>query len=630
MKKMLYMAAATAVALSSCSNELEVAENNVPAILDEGAVTFNAYEARQTRGAVQNLSTVGTQGFGVFAYDQGNTTYDSYSASNTQPNFMYNQKVAKAYTTYKLNTLADLNAWAGIADADIAAQYTGTIKPTSSAEFTSAEVTILTALGGTWTSTWGGFGDSQTAPTGATLNISQYKGLSDELKAKFELDGSIIVPAAITRDAYNALVSSKHQYYTGQGDADWLYSPVKYYNNNEHAKHSFFAYAPYSPSVKAVFANSKAPQIRYTSADDYDLMWGCEWKKDGSDASTAPMNIEKPGVTDKVAFNFKHALSRVSITAVPFFDEVHGSTYPTLHPEHTAVGSLPEKTTVTLRSVKFVGASLPSRALLNLEDGTWTIEATDENAYDLPTSNSWGTPSAPARQNVMTDKMIIPITGAFKIRVVYDVTTLDTENPKNSSTIVNTITSEREYTLEKGVAYMFHLDLGLTSVKFDAKVEDWNEPKDIDVDLPNNILESVAATVWAESTAPVAEPKFIGSCPTIPEVQTGMMYLNTSDNTMYEESTGSWIPVATATKFMNNSVIYEVAAGGITTTKDAPRWIKTTDNHYWLLVNGAYVDKQAAIPTYSSDEPGFWVALNANSLSEGVYQVGSTYYYVKP
>ena len=41
------------------------------------------------------------------------------------------------------------------------------------------------------------------------------------------------------------------------------------------------------------------------------------------------------------------------------------------------------------------------------------------------------------------------------------------------------------YTLEQGKAYNFHLNIGLTTVKFDAEVEDWDVITN-EVALPEN------------------------------------------------------------------------------------------------------------------------------------------------
>lgn len=710
MKKMLFMTAIAAVALSSCSEEALVGDN-AGAVLDEGAVSFSAYSGRQTRAAITDLNSVKGKGFGVFAYDQGAQDYANYSATNTQPNFFYNQKVACDVTAWQVPAAISREKFEGLAAGDVKSLYTGvsgqfvssanadaaaiaaltaasltesdyvtgTVTVTLKSPITAAERIAATNLGANYTE---GSGDALTPATptiGITLdNYLTYVGGAGDLAVMTA--ASVPYKTPITHEKYNELAEStasalKSNFIadnganepkytapstdvtTAQYDAltdaasialcspktfasEWTYAPVKYYDNNVGAQHSFFAYAPYSKDVKVVFANSMAPQIRYTATDDYDLMWGCEWDQTGTKTptpTTAPMNRPKPSVTEKIAFNFKHALSNVTIKAVPFIDEVHGTSQnPTLHPEHSAYGTLPAGTTVTLRSVKFVGANLPSKALLNLENGEWNVEATEENAYDLTTALTW-TAGTPTQKVVMDHKMIIPTDNAFKIQVIYDVVTLDASNPKNNSKVVNTIISNETFILKAGTAYQFHLDLGLTSVKFDAKVVDWNVANDVDIDMPNNRLEVVEATTYA--SVPAENVNFLGEAAVAPKVQAGKIYFNTTEGKMKEASGAAWVNTTTATLFMNNERIYDVDAEGDCTPKDAPRWITTdSGDSYYILENGLYTRSFPTETTkYNADADAakkFWRELNAGTIPEGVYEVfnagGNQRYYVKP
>ena len=84
--------------------------------------------------------------------------------------------------------------------------------------------------------------------------------------------------------------------------------------------------------------------------------------------------------------------------------------------------------------------------------------------------------------------MIIPqnMTG-IKLKVYYTVTTTDTSDSKNNSVINNEITSDAfAFNFQKGKAYMFNLHLGMTSVKFDASVSDWDTATEHVVNLPIN------------------------------------------------------------------------------------------------------------------------------------------------
>ena len=104
MRKKCFYAAALAMMLASCSQELETPQLQVqegkPAIAGETPIGFNVYTNRPiTRaGITGDLSTDrlkdlnnedGKPGFGVFAYYTDNLDY----TCQTKPNFMYNQQV---------------------------------------------------------------------------------------------------------------------------------------------------------------------------------------------------------------------------------------------------------------------------------------------------------------------------------------------------------------------------------------------------------------------------------------------------------------------------------------------------------------------------------------------------------
>lgn len=330
------------------------------------------------------------------------------------------------------------------------------------------------------------------------------------------------------------------------GNTDWTYKPVKYFSNNIGAKHSFFAYAPYNESNNAIFSMANnAPVIRYTAKEDYDLLW-----------APAIIDKEKPGVETKLAFHFQHALSKVTFKVAPFINQVHTSG------DHDDYGTVTANTTITVRSVKFTG-KVPSQGLLNLRNGEWTIEATEEGAYEItnPVKFSAG---AISPQTLISNMMVIPATGV-KVKVVYDVTTLDDENPKNNSTVTNTVESEGTFNLDKGTAYTFNLDLGLTSVKFTADVTEWpttDEGKD--VDLPNNVATTVNDVSSTAVTATVGAKSDIAS-------PTDDQYVIDTDNKLYQYKSSAWSPAATTIiAKVGTTPDYYVYSGSSTT------WVKVT------------------------------------------------------
>lgn len=452
MKKIFFIAAIAALALSSCSSD----EIVTPQPVEDGAVVFSANTLRDTRDvAVKtpiakavNLANAG--GFGVFGYEHGDKDYATFSASSSAPNFFYNQQVWAAQT-------------------------------------------------------------------------------SNATEAKIDF-----------ADDYDS-------------DIYWLYSPIKYYSNNKGAKHSFFAYAPFQEDVNNVFALGSAPAIKYSSKENYDLMWAAPYK-----------NLEKPGVNYKLLFNFQHALSKVDIKVAPFVDEVHSGTDAAGHPLKQA---LDDNTTIVVRSVKFVGV-LASEGLLSLEDGSWKYIATEESAYEINTpvilkkeDQTSGDPLVHEYQDVTTNMMVIPtsVGEGVKIQVVYDVITKDNANSVNNSTVTNTITSKDPYKLEAGKAYTFNLDLGMTTVKFNATVTNWDaENNTHNVDLPNN--------TYAEPVALTAKLAYVSSVSKLTDFdeQATDGHYRYANAKLEKYSSDTWAK-ADAGTYNDKNTVYVVTDDGTTT-----------------------------------------------------------------
>lgn len=104
--------------------------------------------------------------------------------------------------------------------------------------------------------------------------------------------------------------------------------------------------------------------------------------------------------------------------------------------------------------------------------------------------------------------LVIPTGEEMKITIVYDVETIDnnlsgklSDGKTHGSTIENAI--EQTITLSDGKAmklvsgkkFTVRLHLGMTSVKFDAEVTDWDTGDEADVDLPYNKM-----LTWAGNT----------------------------------------------------------------------------------------------------------------------------------
>ena len=260
------------------------------------------------------------------------------------------------------------------------------------------------------------------------------------------------------------------------------------------------------------------------------------------------LNVIKPKTGDRLTFNFHHALAQLNVQVDADVDvESHATS-------EVAMG-----TRIYVRSVTFSGFT--TRGSLNLNsvaDGTagsgpvWNdisgtgrlkrdpvtvydgrtdgLEAMAEDMNEVPTGlnptiiqngTSEGVTNTTVNLFNSTEAeapvLVIPTSGVpVKVTIVYDIETADPSLPGYLSdgtthgiSVENTITKTVQLTgggnmtLEAGKKYVIGLHLGLTSVKFDAKVSDWDNESYANTDLPVNTssigsvtLSSETATVW--------------------------------------------------------------------------------------------------------------------------------------
>jgi len=280
--------------------------------------------------------------------------------------------------------------------------------------------------------------------------------------------------------------------------------------------------------VEAVIANSATgndPWVRYTVATkpskSVDLLWGVapsgglSYTNVSGGTTTVLegmplMNLIKPSKDQKIKFLFQHALARLGLTVVAAVDQI------------AAGGDLDDQTVIAVESVNITEVTatkqLKTSGALNLKNTTafqslWSDTDGDINftvsnvsggelnpniAYTDANTTWTAFNGNPAKGVNNVEKpvidnskyfMVIPNHANTTLQVVitYYVITKDAKLNGSYSEVKNVITKNVTIpTLTNNKAYNLKLILGMTSVKLDAEVADWEVDGSNEVNLPKN------------------------------------------------------------------------------------------------------------------------------------------------
>ena len=367
---------------------------------------------------------------------------------------------------------------------------------------------------------------------------------------------------------------------------NWFYFPVKYWPNETAAQHagvdtedptlngataeganspdkvSFFAYAPYveASTAGAVTPNNDGitgivslnnvagdPVLSYKTPVNplktVDLLWGVVpafktkyatvlGEQTGLTAGFPNYNLIKQKEEERIMFQFKHALAKLTLDVKGFFDDVpengaHNGSTNMGDASDQSENNVAKDTKIVVEYVKLSTDKYSMASELNLNNTTANTPLWDQTATDAadPVSFTisgsqlanlirYRTPSAPARgyaeqpRGVTKDAVallandasqeaffgIIPLTVTSKeddlwtVEIKYHVFTKDANLENGYSEITNVIKKENiNMTFLPGKHYTLQLRLGMTSVKFDATVEDWVDGGTTPADLPINV-----------------------------------------------------------------------------------------------------------------------------------------------
>lgn len=368
----------------------------------------------------------------------------------------------------------------------------------------------------------------------------------------------------------------------------WSYSPLKYWPNqanvadgvvdNATGKNSganidyvsFFAYAPYvdiasvkayttddditaalagtNDGIVALPANNAQgdPKVGYVvvtnPVNSVDLMYGVAARKYTTQETTGNqgtavekdnpfLDMTKEVVADKINYNFKHALTKLSVNVDAFFDQVRTA-------DEESTKDVDPNTRIVIDEILLGTGNVSLKGTLNLNNYAATPTgkpnwAAGAALADFPlqiapslkyVSGNEGSVTYFAQQPLGVTKKKQSVLGyavdgttpaslmfvpkdddqTVNVKITYHVITRDARLTTGYNDVTNVISNSiaaGTLTFDAGKAYTLNLHLGMTSVKMDAVITDWdNTNASESIDLPANVqVSSLTATTSVDA-----------------------------------------------------------------------------------------------------------------------------------
>jgi hypothetical protein len=512
MKKLFFFAAA-ALTLAACTSEELNVQDQQQLVKDNAAVNFDVYVNRGvTRAGTPNdidNSTIGAIGFGVFAYYTNDTEY----GSSATPNFMYNQKVVTAdnpATTSSVWTYEPVKYWPNeygeAAESDeidyvsffAYAPWTEVAPTTGKPTALNADQENFNIVGVNKNTATGDPIVKYVVDTNPATSVDLLWGVKAEGSTETSInpDVKVVTPGMpfvdLTKPA--APVDGKISFNLKHALAK-VKVTIDYIDD---------AFTPDGPAAKNLEADETRIYVRWLEINGFALKGALN------------LNNEEAG---KPNWKDIDGLRELEFPEMIRFNDGRKDTK-----EGAQNGAQANELNIRLNEDI-------------VENWAQTAEEVDNTDPENPVKTGKIIFGADKKPGVTADPQLVfggasnANDGFFyviprsqnegvNIRINYDVLTLDPSLATTlsgtkdfGSEVENQISKEDIFgegiDFEPGKQYVIKIHLGMTSVKFEATVEDWAEPvNETDVDLPDNQPEGAAEPA---STGPNANNIVVGT-----------------------------------------------------------------------------------------------------------------------
>ena len=271
-----------------------------------------------------------------------------------------------------------------------------------------------------------------------------------------------------TGQPFNANLFNNQQVTYDKTNSKWTYSPLKFWPSDGHI--DFLAYAPYNVGTVdnkycLDFTVSK------TITEQKDLLW----------AKTEDQTMANNSGTNKVKFQFKHALSKLGYSVKLYGDFSKNPANKTTFKLNniTLAGSAPNATTSA--------NAFYTKGTIDLSTGNWTSkDATKQDFTWLSETQDVTTASASKPYTNPTSDYLFVIPQNFSEKIddaentdkLYVIVEYTIDYGDESEPVKNKVYKQITTNFLQGKAYTLNLTLGLP-IEFDVNVvEEWKAPDD--------------------------------------------------------------------------------------------------------------------------------------------------------